>query len=36
MHKIDRKLKLIIFFLNFDLVKGGFSHLSPPGCALEC
>jgi len=32
MHEIGLKLKLFIFFLNFDLAKGGrgFSPLSPP------
>jgi len=37
MHKIDQKLKLLIFFLNFDLAKGGeaLAPLAPPGCALE-
>jgi len=35
MHKIGKKLNLLIFFLNFDLFKGGgFSLISPPGCAL--
>jgi len=31
MHKIGYKLKFLIFFLNFDLAKGGggFSPLSP-------
>jgi len=35
VHKIDPKLKHLIFFLNFDLAKGGsFSPLSPTGCTL--
>jgi len=32
MHKIDQKLKLFIFFLNFDLAKerGASAPLAPP------
>jgi len=39
MHEIGQKLKLLIFFLNFNLVKGGrgaSAPLTPPGCALGC
>jgi len=38
MHKIGYKLKVFIFFFNFDLAKGGTGASAPlalPGCALE-
>jgi len=34
MHEICYKLKLLIFFLNFDLAKEGSALLASPGCTL--
>jgi len=36
MHEISYLLKLLIFFLNFNLAKGSFSPLSPPPWLRPC